>query len=310
MSGLTELLGETSPEEERYFQTGGEEGPKESEADRQPAPETEPEPHPPVKPGEEPEPKEAAEAKDGEGEDADAADENKRVPLAALREERERRREMKEQLDRQAAMMQRLEGRFQQLLQPQQPQPQAPPPQPTADEDPIALLRTLEQDRRQQIAAAQQQASRQQFEQAVAQHEAQFMRQQPDYAAAAAFLQQRRAADLERMGVSDPQQRAQVLWQEAAGMAANAMQAGRNPAQVAYELARSWGYQPKGQEPAAAAPDKRIEMAQRAQEASGSLSASGGRSPAGTLSLEAIDKMSDEEFAKLSDAKWAKAWGA
>jgi hypothetical protein len=301
MSGLAELLGETPKEEEDYFQSGGEKAPPDPEPEAKPDPEAEP-------PAEkEPPPSEPKEG-EGEGEDLEpAADENRRVPLAALREERERRKELTAKIDQQAAMMARLEGRFQQLLTPppsQEQQQRAPTP----DEDPIAVLRNLQQQHDQRTSWEQSQAARAQFEQAVASREAEFMKRTPDYADAAAFLQQRRAADLEAMGVSDPRQRAQVLYQEAAGMAMNAMQANKNPAEVAYGLARSWGYQPKGQQQQPGA-DQRIEMAQRAQAASGSLSAGGGRSTA-PPSLDAIDAMSDEEFSKLSDAKWRKAWGA
>lgn len=286
---------------------------------------TQPEPAAPEPAEPDAEPREPdAEPREGDGEDGElVADRQGNISFQALQRERDKRREIQAKLDAQAAMIQRIEGRFQQLHQQQQPQ-QPPQRPPTVDEDPIEVLRQVDHERQQRAAWEQQQSQRGQFESHVAQLEQQYMRQQPDYAEAAAFLQQRRSADLEAMGVTSPQQRAQVLYQEAAGMASNAIQAGKNPAEVAYNLARSWGYQPGGQQQNGQqqnspprgpngqfTAEQKLDMAERGQQASRSLSAGGGRAPAG-MTLESLATMSDEDFFKVAhdEAKWRKVWGA
>lgn len=307
MSSLAELLRET-PEQKDYFKSQGGEG----EPGLEPGPEIDP-----VEPGDaepaapdpdlEPERVAPGDPDPAEPEPAEAEGRQDKVPFHALHEERTKRKEIQDKLDAQSQHMARMEGRFQQVIQGLQQAQQPPQPRPpTVEEDPIATLRALAAEREQQQAYSQQEQTRAQFEAHVGGLEQQYMRTNPDYPEAAAYLQQRRDADLQAMGITDAGRRHAALWQEAAGLAANAIQAGKNPAEVAYNLARSWGYQPKAQRQAPA--EQRIEAAQRGQQASQSLSGGGGTAPGG-LTLEALARMSDEDFAKVPEERWAKLWG-
>jgi hypothetical protein len=293
---------------------------------------TKPESEPPAEPAEpqaepkEPEP-EPKEDEDGEP----AADRQGNVSFQALQRERDKRREIQAKLDAQQAMIQRIEGRFQQFQLQQQQQPQQQPQRPpTVDEDPIAVLRQVAEDRQQTIQEKQQAKARQEFEGHIAGFEAQFRPQAPDYDDAAIFLAQRRDQDLIDAGHLDPKVRKEIMYHDMAVLAVNAVQRGVNPAQVAYNMAKRWGYQPQGQQaqgqqaqqaqqdapPRAPngqfqAAEQKLEMAERGQQASRSLSAGGGRAPPG-LTVEALDAMSDDDFWQVAhdEKKWRKVWGA
>jgi hypothetical protein len=314
MPSLSEILRESPADEHEYFRSQGGEL-------AEPGPETEPHEPDDAEPAGEPdagddlkpERVKPDDAEPAEAEPEPAEAERKNVPLAVLREEREKRQEIQNKLEETRRTMAQMEGRFQQLVQglqqqgqQQQPQPQAPTP----DEDPIGLLRQMAAEREQTRQASAQQQAKAQFEQHVGALEAQYMQANPDYREAAEFLQTRRLADLEAMGIADPHRRHAALYEETVGLAANAIASGKNPAEVAFNLARTWGFQPKAQrqEQTVGAAEQKIEAAQRGQAASRSLSSGGGSSPQG-LTLEAVANLSDEEFSKLSDAKWAKLWG-
>jgi hypothetical protein len=303
---------------------------------------TKPESEPPAEPAEpkadpgaepkEPEPgAEPKEDEDGEP----AADRQGNVSFQALQRERDKRREIQAKLDAQQAMIQRIEGRFAQFQLQQQPPPppqQQPQRPPTVDEDPIAVLRQVNEANQQQIAAVQQAKARKEFEGHIAGFEAQFRPQAPDYDDAAIFLAQRRDQDLIDSGYHDPEERKEIMYRDMATLAVNAVQRGINPAQVAYNMAKRWGYQPQGQQaqgqqaqgqqaqqdapPRAPngqfqAAEQKLEMAERGQQASRSLSAGGGRAPPG-LTVEALDAMSDDDFWQVAhdEKKWRKVWGA
>jgi hypothetical protein len=72
-----------------------------------------------------------------------------------------------------------------------------------------------------------------------------------------------------------------------------AMQQGRNPAEVAYQLAETWGFKPKSEEK----PDDKIVRLQQGQKASQTLSKKS--APAEESLLKKIEEMDDQEFDKF-----------
>lgn len=129
-----------------------------------------------------------------------------------------------------------------------------------------------------------------------------FVKQQPDFGDAYAFLLQGRDAELKAFGMADPNERAQVIADEERSLVVRALNDRASPAERVYALAKARGFAPKPVEaakpgetakPAAA---EQIETIARGQAASKTLSSAGG-SPSETLTAEALANMSEEEFA-------------
>lgn len=197
------------------------------------------------------------------------------VPHQALHEERERRKEAE-------ARARTLEERTNLLLQRiGQPQPAVAPPQsvapgetplPDLNVDPVGHIVGMLQRQQAEITRLregetqrQQGASQANIIQQI-QHHAQASEQEfristPDYDRAVQHLVERRSAELAAVGYS-PAQRTQMIQQEAFFTAAQAVQTGRNPAAVIYEIARMRGYQ--NSPPAAPAPQAAAAPAQQA----------------------------------------------
>ena len=225
------------------------------------------------------------------------------VPLAALHEERERRRDLQNQISR-------MEGRFHQVMDrfnnPPTPEPQVP----DYDENPAEHLRhRAEQAERQiseinharqaqgQYAAQQQQVA--QTAQYLQQQESSFRANNPDYDNAAEFLRQSRINEYKILGLDDAAAAAAVV-QEALQLTAQTSQSGRNPAEHFYELAKLRGYRKTEATQSVADLKDRVEQ-------STSLGASGATTRQTTLAdLAAV---SDDEFDKLTDgAAWERLW--
>lgn len=237
----------------------------------------------------------------------------KMVPYDALHEERQRRKEIQQEFQRvRAEQAQRdaiIEQRLAALTQVNQPQQ----PQVTLEEDPVRFL-ALQNARIQQemqASRAQQEADRQAqwqaqqiqaFEQHVTTHEQNFAKQTPDYFDAINFAKENRVKQLQVLGYND-QQAWQEVQREAAHLAMNIARQGGNPAQAGYEYAKSLGYQPK---PNA---QQQLQNTQKGLEASKSLSG-GGAKAGGGLTVDALAKMSNEEFdAYVQKHGWEKVAG-
>lgn len=213
------------------------------------------------------------------------------VPLAALHEERERRKEMSREIERmrqdQSARDEKIERRLAALVQAQQPQP------PTFEENPAEHLR------QQQAEAAQLQS----IAGAVQRHEAQMLAEKPDYHAAVEFMRQQRAREFEAMGASPESAMQQANREMVEGALINARD-GKNPAAVAYRMAELRGYRPA----AVANGAETLQNQQRGLAAAKTIG-SGGRTE-GKPSVQALLDMSDEEFAAATAGnKWAKMMG-
>lgn len=234
------------------------------------------------------------------------------VPLAALHEERAARKELQKQLAEQRQMMEKVNGRLEVLFNPPKEAPQR-------EQDPVGYidhrLEEVAKQQRQMIERQQQtdqQAQQQQVMQQLASRvrsaEVAFAQSNPDYQEAINHLSRARAQELAVFGLP-PETIAERVGQEQANLALQWAHQGMNPAQVAYELAKARGYQPKAQQQAQQpSAEERIAQQQRGTSAARGLGNGGGANK-GKLTAEALANMSDEEFAQLSDSDFRKAMG-
>ena len=255
-----------------------------------------------------PDPEPAATEKPEPTDDAPEQD-DRRVPLAALHEERARRKELSDKLAaaeaKQAADMARFEERMaamQAAFQPQQPQQPAQMPDPTVD--PLAYVQSVGQTAVQTQQQMQEFMQRQEAQQREAQvrgwaaaEEQKFIAEKaPDYYDAVKFLVESRAGELAAMGLPQDQIN-RTLMMEKDNMLVHAVQTNQNPAELAYKVAQTRGF--KRPEPAAAAApvedaSARVETIERGQRLAVKVP-SNGASPSG-MTVERLLEMPAGEF--------------
>ena len=238
------------------------------------------------------------------------------VPYGALAEERARRKELQRELQNAAETRQMLQGRLDLLHElarqqgvvdaGEQPVPEQgydPPHDDAPGESPIPDLEPQ--------AGAQ-------FRTQLMHSVRDVMRERPDFLAAYQHARQARVSELCALGYA-PQEALAITFDNEAEIIGHAYASGQNPAQVIYDYAQRHGYRggPNGapvQQRARVAPGstpamseaEKVALAARGQAASKSLSNAGGGSP-GTLTLEALAGMSDEEFAEATKGdRWQK----
>lgn len=239
---------------------------------------------------------------------------NDTVPQGALHAEREKRKgveaeltKAREQLDSIAKMREQVAAR-------------KPADLPAAD-DPAAL-----EHLRSRIAEQDQKINR--FEQnadnaALAEHEAQqlgsimneseakYREQKPDYDAAIDHVVAARASELALYGMA-PVQIQQIISEEATEIVRSAVQQGRDPAALGYQIALSRGYRPAEGDgktegkPNGSGAQATIDAIAAAKAKSKSLGTGGGGSPK-TLTIEAVNSLSPEEFDQLYSTPEGKA---
>ena len=207
-------------------------------------------------------------------------------------------RELRREREARAAREQRLaslEG-----LGGQQQREEEPPDPET---DPIAYLawsrkfvdsvrgERAEQARAEEAARAQQ-AQMQQLQRAHAEAEHDFAADHPDYFDAAKHFKQSLVDELQDMGLSGADLQRQ-LSANLTGVVARAMAAGRDPAEVVYNLAKRRGF---GVDRSA----KRLETVQRGQAASRSMSGAGGRQGSGGVDLKSVANLEGAAFDKAA----------
>lgn len=237
----------------------------------------------------------------------------KHVPLGALQEERTRRQETQAQLAQQQQLNQRMQERFNQMMErwqqaqaPVQQQPQQEQqPIPQFIDDPEGHIRAVSERFQQQLdelrqfyqgSVTQQHAAAQ--GQALAQHtaaaEAEFSKATPDYPKATEYFAQRKLAEYTALGL-DPVTAQNALMRDYQGIAITAAQRGQNAAQLIYNLSKAMGYSSQP-----AAPQTRQTAGKPAPT---SLASLGGdpRAPqdSGTVTLESLADMTDAEFEKF-----------
>lgn len=237
--------------------------------------------------------------------------EEKMVPYGALHEARMKEREYRDQLKKveqeAAERFSRLEQRLQTLA--------APPKQvPKFEESPLENLKANAEESQNQLKEVQkqlesfnQQGETSRQEQLVRQStqvaEQEFVKTSPDYADAVNHLQKVIDSNLQVMGYDNPGARAQIIQEQALGLAQQALKAGKNPAEIVYQMAKNYGYATKKQE---VKEETKIEQIKKGQESSQSLG-SGGKADV-PLTLKSLEAMDDDDFAELvgDDKRWKK----
>lgn len=236
------------------------------------------------------------------------------VPLQALHESRIKEREWR---DKAAAIekdsqerFQKLEARLEKLVNP-------PPAVPDFNTDPAGNLKHEVEATKAELASIRQtnEESRkvsesQAFERQVAEStqaaEQIFAKDHPDYLDAVRHLQGIADKNLVMMGVEDPAARQSQIRKDALAMSLKALQMGKSPAEVAYQLAVNYGYKAGSEQvKEASEASKKIDTIQAGQKTA-SLPSGGTKQT--TLTLAAIEAMDDDDFNKLVDdpVQWNK----
>ena len=243
----------------------------------------------------------------------------KTVPLAALHEERNKNREMRQRQQQMEEQIRIGNERLQQLAAAMQQRLQPQPEIPAFEVDPATNLHTrlqqteaaLAQQREtfaQQQQAQAQEAARQaainELQRDVAQQEAEYSQQTPDYPKALEHLQ--RAEFQALMALGAPQHEAIAIVQRNFGsMAWELRQRGQSIPERVYALAKARGYNPQ-----AVTTQQRMQTTQRGVAAARSLG--NGGAVTNNLSLETLANLPADEFATLvsDDKAWRKLMGA
>lgn len=247
---------------------------------------------------------------------------------AALKEERRLRAENERRTDERLRLLQQA---AEQKTQP--PAPQAEPI-PDAEKDPLGVLKyllnkTIQGEQTQQVTQQQVDANNQQRQLMVrsAQLEREYLSKQPDFDAvsgqsaayneASMHLMNSRRSELMAMGYDDFGDPAkgilpinQIIGQEAIGLAQRAIQLGRNPAELVMENSKLRGYTQKTKAPVETEQEK-ITRISKGQEVGFSLGqATGSKAPVNKgLDAKSLATMTDEDFtafmakAKKSDMR-------
>lgn len=247
--------------------------------------------------------KEAAPAKEAEGDQP--RDEKGKWASSAVAEERNRRKEIAAELEKERAERRayeaRVEKRFNDLANPPKP-----PPDPRQDFNgymdhklkPIqefiqetAREREVRQQQEQEIAGLNDLRGR------VETREEVFRKTAPDYDAAANHWKAEKLAELIDTGV-ERDEAVRIMNGELRWMAERALAADKNPAEVLYGKAKRLGYKAAAQVEDKSKVDQQFDAVERAARASRSLGASSGSAPT-KLSVKDIAEMSDDEYASL-----------
>jgi len=239
-----------------------------------------------------------------------------KVPLHELKEERQKRQRAEQDL---STLMERTNVLLSQIQQVTAPAPEQPPDR---FEDPVGYLQWQNDQLLQRLEAQQQRGQEYMQTQAQEQEALRFWNDYnqtindyatkvPDFKAAADFLAQSRRSELAAMGVTDPGQQDQIMWQDSFAIAAQAKQTGQNHAEIFYNLAKQRGYQGAAPPPPVKQQPKSLDTVKRGQEAAQSLTNVGGTGGDYELTAEALISMSEEEFtAATSGKKWRKLHGS
>lgn len=232
--------------------------------------------------------------------------EGKTVPLAALHEERQKRKEIQQQWNKhqqeQAAREAVMQDRLNQLYAIQNPAPQYRDPD--RDPDPLQAmahnerlnaqqLHALQQERQMENARRQQEHQTQQLVGWAQGEAARFKAETPDFDGAYDHMRKLRVGELSAMGWS-PQQVAEIVKGDELWVFQNAAQTGQNPAELIYRMAKNTGYASKA-EPVIPG-DQKIDTLNKGMQAAKTLTAG---AQAGKPTPEQIAAMSEDEFAEF-----------
>lgn len=232
----------------------------------------------------------------GQQNDGGAPRPEKMVALAALHEERSRRKEIDRQNRDLQQQMAEMRGKFAVI-----DRLTAPPqmPEPTLESDIFGVVKnttaTVDDIKRRLDAADRERhdtAMRDGLVRAYQMDAAQFEAATPDFRAAYDHLLASRAQELVSLGYDSPQAVHQALLADEFAVAQMALASRRSPAEAIYNLARQRGYV-KG---AGGGGRDRLDTISRGQQASKSFASTGGGSGGAEMTAEALLKMPMDEF--------------
>lgn len=236
---------------------------------------------------------------DVSGQQEETRDE-KMVSLAALHEERNRRKQIDAEFRKAQQELAELRGKFSIVEKLNLPQQQtADEPTPETDifgyakktGETVAQLQKRLDD---QAAADRAAAEQHRLVNAYRADAARFEAQAPDFRAAYDHLLQSRAAELQAIGYTDPQSLHEALQADEIAIAQTALSRGQSPAELLYTLAQQRGYRKAdGGRPNGAA---RLQTIERGQAANKSLSSTGGAAGEAEITAEQLIKMPMDEF--------------
>jgi hypothetical protein len=230
--------------------------------------------------------------------DADDPDDGM-VPHGALAQARAKARQYREALAKAEQDRARLEGRLEALMKPSAP---AEPEKPLKfSDDPMRvgedLIKTTSEIRA-ELAAIKEQTALQHHMAALNQTllgaEASYKSTTPDYDQAKIHARTSYFEELRAIGYDDETAFNTVVKREQQ-IVNNAISAGKNPAEVIYNLSKTRGWTGAKPTPAAPSPAEKVALAAKGQAADKSLGAAPGGAAA-ELSVEALAGMSDEDF--------------
>jgi hypothetical protein len=241
---------------------------------------------------------------------------DRRVPLKALQEERQKRSEYERKLADYERRFAELEQRVPKAAEP------APPQIPDPETDPIAALKYVAEENRKLREEAEQQHRVASLNQIAYQSATAFKEQAPDYPDAYRYAINSRAQELAALGPppdwnGTEQQYTRdmipkILQMEELNLIDTALRNNGNPAEVIYRFAKARGFNATAPAPAAPAPVPPPAPApvnpalQQAKQAVAASAAAGGAPAAkGEMSVNDIANLKGAAF----DAAWNKLFG-
>jgi hypothetical protein len=166
-----------------------------------------------------------------------------------------------------------------------------------------AQLDAMQNSQKETHEQTQQQTQQQQFAQLVNNQVQTFKAANPDYEDAYQHLIKTRTQDFRDLGMTEQQIRT-AIGQEEMTITQNAFAQGKNPAEIVYNFAKRYGYQPK----VAAKPENKLETIQKGMEASQSLQR-GTPPEAGEITTDNIMEASEATFNRMVADKWEEIFG-
>lgn len=240
------------------------------------------------------------------------------VPYGALAEERTRRKELQRELQESLDVRQRLQERLDALHQ--LAVQQAPATSDTESEPAQAFPAADAAENASVVADSPDAIGDDAFRTQVLQSVRSYARERPDFLAAYQHARNARIAELSMVGYA-PEEALAITFDNELEVIRNAYATGRNPARVIYDYAVQRGYRagvPDGessgggqaplQRPVTGAMSEadKVALAARGQAGAKSLSSAGGGT-AGTLTLDTLASLSDEEFAEATKGdRWQR----
>lgn len=236
---------------------------------------------------------------------------DKTVPLAALHEERTRRRELDRKARDLETQLAELKGKFSIV---ERLNPTKEEKVPTVEEDIFGVVKNTTTDVakiKEVLAKQDEEAKARKAEDelitAYRADAAQFRSKQADFDAAYNHLMQSRVAELQAMGYTSPQMLQQALLADERAIAEMALKDGQSPSERIYELAKLRGYAVKAEKAAEKPAAEKIAELEKAQAANKSLAGTGGGTGETEMTAEQLIKMPMAEFEAWCEKNPAKA---